>query len=196
MITCQHCHGTNGEHVGFDCPEDPTRPPRPEERQSNVIAVLPSPVCELCGIPFNPSGPPQSCGGMPCLVPENEIIDWTVRARATPELGPLLGLWLDKSAPEIEPEWMRQAVNLAELTRELARKRGEILLPQLGPYCPTYLRTAPELKFTVRELELMNQERFMGANASPEQTEKLEALWARVAKHLLDTVCQRLQQEF
>lgn len=191
-ITCQRCGGTRGEHVGFNCPEDPTRPP-----PLAALAVLPAPLCELCGVPFNPNVGSQTCRGQPCLVPENEIIDWVVRVRATPTAAAPLGRWPSKQATD--SLLAEQALRLAEIALALARDLGVALVPQVGPYCPTDRRAVPALALETRELEMMQQAWHFPESLhrfEPKQLAELDAVWARVAKHMLETVCHRLQAEF
>lgn len=160
-----------------------------------VIAVLPAPRCELCGVPFDPNAPePQSCGGMPCLVPENEIIDWIVRVRSVPSVASPLGRW---PAPELTSSLLVQGARLAVIAAELARDLGAQLVPQVGPYCPSYVRRVPALQLTPQELEIM--QRGWHLPSSPrtvEQVEALDRVWATVAKYVLESICDRLQAEF
>lgn len=172
------------------------------------LAVLPAPPCELCGVPFDPNVPFQTCAGQPCLVPENEIIDWVVRVRATPSAVAPLGRWPEPD--QTDSLLFAQALRLANIAGELARELRLRLVPQLGPYCPSYRRELGPLQLSARELELL--QRFSrwtedSRRGSPSLTlpaagrlcdyqAELDAVWARVAKHLLETVCHRLQEEF
>lgn len=175
------------------------RDDEPEE-----IAAPPAPLCELCGVPFDPNAPePQTCGGMPCLLPENELVDWVMRVRAMPTAQSPLGRW---PAPDEGDLLVRQAERLAVIAAELARDLGARLVPQFGPYCSTYVRRVPALQLSERELEIIQRAwhypgsadrvRISLSRIDQAQAEELERVWARVARHLLETICQRLQAEY
>lgn len=167
---------------------------RREQTGLEVIAVLPSPRCDLCGASYRVHGE-NKCASLinpevrrACFHPENEMIDWWVRVLAHPFRD--TPLWRMSIGTASKARAIIEAVPAEQerLADEFERLHEGRIVVQLGPYCPTYRRPRALLAFTPVELELLHTE-------LPEHQSRVDALWARVFKHLLDQCCEAVQRE-
>lgn len=159
-----------------------------------LIAVLPSPRCELCGASFEPHGRNRCSHPLnpevqrACFHPENEMIDWVLRLLAHPyQSSPFWKMSIGTASKvraiiEVVPD------EIERLADEFERLHEGRLVLQIGPYCPTWRRRRSVLAFTPTELELLHTE-------LPEHQPQVELLWARVFQHLLAQCCEAVQRE-